>query len=133
TLVALAAGRRIGYRERQQLQSQLNTLQVGGIVRLLRSIAILVVTVEAVGALLLWGPLAAREGLGRGAYLAVVHSISAFDNARFSPFRDSLMGYATDPMVNMVVMTLIVVGGVGFVRSEERRVGKGCSGGWVRR
>lgn len=115
TLVALAAGRRIGYRERQQLQSQLNTLQVGGIVRLLRSIAILVVTVEAVGALLLWGPLAAREGLGRGAYLAVFHSISAFNNAGFSPFRDSLMGYATDPMVNMVVMTLIVVGGVGFV------------------
>src|SRR5690606_32160888 len=115
TLVALAAGRRIGYRERQQLQSQLNTLQVGGIVRLLRSIAILVVTVEAVGALLLWGPLAAREGLGRGAYLAVFHSSSAFNNAGFSPFRDSLMGYATDPMVNMVVMTLIVVGGVGFV------------------
>src|SRR5690606_27556534 len=102
TLVALAAGRRIGYRERQQLQSQLNTLQAGGVVRLLRSIAILVVTVEAVGALLLWGPLAAREGLGRGAYLAVFHSISAFNNAGFSPFRDSLMGYATDPMVNMV-------------------------------
>lgn len=115
TLVALAAGRRIGYRERQQLQSQLNTLQVGGVVRLLRAIAILVVTVEVVGALLLWAPLAAREGLGRGAYLAVFHAISAFNNAGFSPFRDSLMGYVTDPVVNLIVMTLIVVGGVGFV------------------
>ncbi|MFO7546254.1 MAG: TrkH family potassium uptake protein [Trueperaceae bacterium] len=115
TLLALAAGRRIGYRERQQLQSQLNTLQVGGVVRLLRAIAILVVAVETVGALLLWAPLAAREGLGRGAYLAVFHAISAFNNAGFSPYAGSLMGYVTDPVVNLVVMTLIVVGGLGFV------------------
>lgn len=115
TLVALAAGRRIGYRERQQLQSQLSALQVGGVVRLLRAIAILVVSVETVGALLLWAPLAAREGLGRGAYLAVFHAISAFNNAGFSPYRESLMGYVTDPVVNLVVMALIVVGGLGFV------------------
>lgn len=114
-LVALAAGRRIGYRERQQLQSQLSTSQVGGVVRLLRSVAVLVVVVEVVGALLLWAPFAAREGVGRGAYLAVFHSISAFNNAGFSPYRTSLMDYVTDPVVNLVVIALVVVGGLGFV------------------
>lgn len=113
-LVALAAGRRIGFRGRQQLQSQLSALDVGGIVRLLRAIAVVVVSFEVAGALLLWWPFAAREGVGRGAYLAVFHAISAFNNAGFSPYADSLMGYVGDPLVNLVVMALLVVGGLGF-------------------
>ncbi|MEO0214793.1 MAG: potassium transporter TrkG, partial [candidate division WOR-3 bacterium] len=50
------------------------------------------------------------EALGH----AVFHSISALNNAGFSTFSNNLMDYANDPLVNITIMTLIVLGGLGF-------------------
>ncbi|HKI57325.1 MAG TPA: TrkH family potassium uptake protein [Trueperaceae bacterium] len=115
TLVALASGRRIGFRERLGLQAQVNIGQVGGIVKLVRRIFVVVFGVEFVGALLLYLPFARIEGLGRGAFFAVFHSISAFNNAGFGFYNDSLVRFVRDPMVNVTVMLLIILGGLGFM------------------
>lgn len=115
TLLAFLTGRRLGFRERLNLQAQLSALQVGGVVRLVRNILLLVFGVELAGALLLYVRMAAVEGWGHGAWQAVFHSISAFNNAGFSLYADSLVRYVSDPLVNVVVMALIVVGGLGFV------------------
>ncbi|MGD9380656.1 MAG: potassium transporter TrkG, partial [candidate division WOR-3 bacterium] len=48
-------------------------------------------------------------------YLSVFHSVSAFCNAGFSLFSNSLENHLTDPVVNIVVMILIVLGGIGFI------------------
>jgi trk system potassium uptake protein TrkH len=115
TLVALVTGRRLGFRERRNLQTQLNALQVGGVVRLLRSLLLVVAGIELVGALLLYGRFAPVEGVGRGAFFALFHSISAFNNVGFALYADSLEGYVGDPLINLTVMTLIILGGLGFV------------------
>ncbi len=48
-------------------------------------------------------------------YFSFFHSISAFCNAGFSLFSDSLMGFTTDPMINITIMGLIIFGGIGFM------------------
>jgi trk system potassium uptake protein TrkH len=115
SLLALVTGRRLGFRHRLQLQSQLNALQVGGVVRLVRSIVLVVVGVEIVGALVLYVRFSAVEGWGHGAWQALFHSVSAFNNAGFSLYPDSLVRFVDDPVVNLAVMILVVLGGLGFV------------------
>jgi len=48
-------------------------------------------------------------------YLSIFHSISAFCNAGFSLFSNSLEGFVNDPVVNLVIMSLIIFGGLGFI------------------
>jgi trk system potassium uptake protein len=115
TLVAFASGRRVGFRERMNLQAQLNTLQVGGVVRLIQRIAYLVLGLELLAAFILWTRFAPLEGLWRGAYYALFHSVSAFNNAGFGLYPDSLVRFVTDPVVNIVIMLLIILGGLGFI------------------
>lgn len=116
TLMAMAVGRRIGLRERLVLQEAHNLYTVGGVVRFTRTVVLITLAIEAVGALLLalrWVP---EFGLARGAYYAIFHSISAFNNAGFDlmgGFR-SLTRYAGDLPVNLVIMLLIIIGGLGF-------------------
>jgi trk system potassium uptake protein TrkH len=114
TLLALVTGRRLGFRERMNLQTQLSSLQVGGVVRLVRRIVVVVLGVELAGALLLY-PRMAADGWGPGAWQAVFHSVSAFNNAGFSLHADSLTRYVADSLVNVVILVLIVLGGLGFV------------------
>jgi trk system potassium uptake protein TrkH len=115
TLLAFMTGRRLGFRERLNLQAQLGALHVGGIVRLVRDILLVVVAVELAGALLLYVRMGAVDGWGHGAWQALFHSISAFNNAGFSLHADNLVRYVGDPLVNVVIMALIVIGGLGFV------------------
>jgi len=115
TLVALASGRRIGFRERLGLQAQVNISQVGGVVRLVRRIFLVVFGVELAGALLLYLPFSRQEGPGRGLFYALFHSVSAFNNAGFGFYADSLTRFAHDPLLNVTIIALIVVGGLGFM------------------
>lgn len=115
TLLALVTGRRLGFQQRMNVQTQLSALQVGGVVRLVRGIVLVVLGVELAGALLLYPRMAAVGGWGPGAWQAVFHSVSAFNNAGFSLYADSLTRYAADPLVNVVILILIVLGGLGFV------------------
>jgi trk system potassium uptake protein TrkH len=115
TLLAMITRRRLGFRERLNVQTQLNALDVGGVVLLVRRIFLLVVAVELLGALLMCPSLVIAEGWGRGAWHAVFHSLSAFNNAGFSLYADSLVRYVGDPIINVTVMALVVVGGLGFV------------------
>ena len=112
-LLALATGRRLGFRERMNLQTQLSALEVGGVVRLVRRVVVVVVGVELLGAALLYPRMMVAEGAG--AWHAVFHSVSAFNNAGFSLYADSLTRYVDDPLVNLVILSLVVVGGLGFV------------------
>lgn len=116
TLLAMVLGRRIGLRERVVLQEAHNLYTLGGIVRFTRSILVLTLAIEGLGALLLalrWIP---EFGLGRGLYYSLFHSVSAFNNAGFDlmgGFR-SLTRYATDPAVTLIIAGLLILGGLGF-------------------
>ena len=75
--------------------------------------------IEAVGAALLYALWAPDLGTGGALWPAAFHSISAFCNAGFSTFSDSLIGFQQAPGVLVVVMALIVLGGIGFLVLEE--------------
>ncbi|MEE8602399.1 TrkH family potassium uptake protein [Euzebya tangerina] len=115
TFLALATGRRLGYGERLRLQQQVSATEIGGLVGLIRSIGSIVLITELIGALLLYTRFVETEGVGRGAWFSLFHSISAFNNAGFSLYPDSLVRYVGDPIVNATVIGLIIAGGLGFI------------------
>ncbi|MBN2233174.1 MAG: potassium transporter [Deltaproteobacteria bacterium] len=86
---------------------------------LIRKIVRLTLVTEAVGAVLLAIVFVPALGFRKGLYSAVFHSVSAFCNAGFSLFSDSLTGFRANPLVNVTIMLLIVLGGIGFLVLRE--------------
>ena len=86
---------------------------------LTRSVIIFTLVMEAAGALMLWLLWHRTLGASTAAWHAVFHAISAFCNAGFSTFSDSLMSFQTAPGVLLTVMLLIIVGGIGFLTMDE--------------
>ena len=122
--IFMFSGKRIGLKQRWVMQESISAPQVGGIVRMTGFILKTAFAIEGLGALMLAVRFCPEFGLGRGLWYAVFHSISAFCNAGFdlmgvkAPF-SSLTGYTGDPVVNMTVMMLIVVGGLGFLTWQD--------------
>lgn len=119
-LFSLAIGRRIGLRERSLLAEAVSSMQVGGVVRLVRRMLIGTAMFEGAGALLLSIRFVPLFGFGRGVWLAVFHSVSAFCNAGFDLMgirapSSSLTSFHSDPLVVLTIAVLIIVGGIGFV------------------
>jgi trk system potassium uptake protein TrkH len=124
TLAALAAaalGRRFSLEVEDAVSGPAALLPAGGARALVRSVVAVTLSVEAVGALALW--LVWREDLGPAGALwpAVFHAVSAFCNAGFSTFGESLMGDPHDLPVLAVVAVLVVAGGIGFLVIEDLR------------
>jgi trk system potassium uptake protein TrkH len=88
---------------------------------LLRAVVLLTLGIEAVGAASFWILWRDELGAGGAVWPAVFHSISAFCNAGFSTFSDSLTGFRESPPVVLTAATLIVLGGLGFVVLEDLR------------
>lgn len=112
--------RKIGLKERELLQESVNTPQIGGIVKLVRKILIGTLIFESMGAVLLSIRFIQDFGMGKGIYYGIFHSISAFCNAGFDLMGtreaySSLTFYASDPLINLTIMALIVIGGIGFL------------------
>ncbi|MDX5474377.1 MAG: TrkH family potassium uptake protein [Bacillaceae bacterium] len=113
-LIFLMLGKKIGFKERLVLQQALNQTSVGGVIRLVKRIIIFSFIIEGIAILLLayrWIP---EYGWLDGFYASVFHAISAFNNAGFSIWSDSLTGYVGDPVVNIVISFLFIIGGIGF-------------------
>lgn len=96
-------------------------LQVGDLRSVLWPVFVLTFLIEGAGAVGLW--LWWREPLGAAAAVwpSVFHAVSAFCNAGFSTFSDSLVGWRTTTPVVVTIGTLIVLGGLGFVVLDEVR------------
>lgn len=120
TMFLLLTRRKIGLAERGLLTDSISAFQIGGIVRLVRRVIFGTAAIEGAGFLLLALRFCPRLGLGTGLYYALFHSVSAFCNAgfdlmgRYGAF-SSLVPYQSDPLVNLTVMALITLGGLGFI------------------
>ncbi|MDQ7793854.1 MAG: TrkH family potassium uptake protein [bacterium] len=114
TMFAVVVGKRIGLGERLAMQEAIGVFSPAGIVRLTRMVVLATLAIEAVGAVLLTGLFARDFPLPQAAWYGVFHSVSAFCNAGFSPLPSSLQPYAGDVPVNLVFVTLIFLGGIGF-------------------
>jgi len=112
--------RKIGLRERGLMQESVNTLQIGGIIKLAHKIVKGTLIIEGIGALILAIRFSLQMGVGKGIYYGIFHSISAFCNAGFDLMvyqgeYNSLVNYAPDIVVNITIMLLVVIGGIGFI------------------
>ncbi|MCI6429488.1 MAG: potassium transporter TrkG [Oliverpabstia sp.] len=126
--VALTAisGRKIGLMQRSTMQEAIAAPSVGGVVKLTGFIFRSTLLIELTGALLML-PVFWKECDGlQGIWYAIFHSISAFCNAGFDlmgnrePF-SSLTGYVANGWINMIIMGLIIIGGIGFLTWEDVR------------
>lgn len=115
TLVALVLGRRVGFQGRLRAATQISSNQTGGVLRLIRTIFLISLGFETLGALLLYPTFAALHGSGAGLFYAFFHSVSAFNNAGFALYSDNLTRFVADPVVSLVISCLIVFGGLGFI------------------
>ncbi len=117
TLFAFIVGKKIFLKERLLMKESLNQFSVAGVVRLTKYILIMTFTIEAIGAILLSITFVPEHGPLKGIWYSVFHSISAFCNAGFSIIGDfrSMTPYVNNPIVTLTVVTLVVLGGIGFV------------------
>ena len=121
---ALLSRRKISLMQRSTMQDALSAPNVGGIVRLTKFILWGTFLIELLGTLVML-PVFCREYGWQGVWLAVFHSISAFCNAGFDilgtadNLYPSLTGYAQSPIINIMIMLLIIIGGIGFLTWED--------------
>lgn len=118
--ISVLLKKRIGLHQREQLHESVNTLEIAGVVRLVKKIVVGTLVIELSGAVLLAFRFIPRFGMARGIYFSVFHAISAFCNGGFDLMGvneeySSLVAFEGDAVVNLVVVTLILVGGIGFI------------------
>lgn len=114
TFFAYILAGRLSMRGRDLIENSISSQPVPYLGRLLKFAVVGTLLIEGVGALILTLRFSQDYPPAKALWLGVFHSISAFCNAGFSPFYTSLTGYATDAAVNLTVMFLIVLGGLGF-------------------
>lgn len=119
TVVGVALGRRISVKDRLTLSEALQVQTMEGLARFVFTILKLTLALEALGALVLTLHWAGEFGVARAAWYGVFHAVSAFNNAGFALFPDSLMRFRGDWIVNSTIAVLVVAGGLGFVVLTE--------------
>jgi len=121
TVVGVALGRTLTMAERLTLQEALNVQTMDGLARFVFTVLKLILAFELAGAAILTAWWAGEHGLLRAGYYGLFHAVSAFNNAGFALFSDSLMRYRGDWVVNLVISGLVISGGLGFVVLTELR------------
>ncbi|WP_307393275.1 TrkH family potassium uptake protein [Bacillus horti] len=114
-MVAILLGQRIGLRQRLILQQTTQSTSTQGMVKLSLHMALIAFVFEAIATAILTLRWQADLGLGQAIYYALFHSISAFNNAGFALWEDSLSQYVGDPIVNLTIITLFIIGGLGYI------------------
>jgi trk system potassium uptake protein len=115
----ILAGRKMSGREQVLLGNMLSTDRPAQLGTIIRAVFFTTLTIEAAGAVLLYLNWRQIYTPARALYTAGFHAISAFCNAGFSVFSDSLMQFAAHVPINLIMASLIVLGGLGFGTLRE--------------
>jgi len=128
-LLFRALGRRVSLTERLVMAEAMNADRLQGVLELVLRAVKITAMIELAGAALLAVRFVPQMGAAKGLWFALFHAVSAFCNAGFDLMGNyaSLTGYVGDPYVNLIVMALIVLGGLGFTVIAD------CCGGRNRR
>ena len=123
------SGKRISLKQRSTMQESISAHKLDGIVGMTGFIIKMIIIFELLGALLLSPVFVPQFGLLRGIGYSLFHSVSAFCNAGFDLMGinaqySSITSYVAQPLVNLVIMALIVIGGIGFLTWDDIRCNK---------
>ena len=127
--LSMLSGKRIGLRQRSVMRDSISCPQIGGIVRLSGFILRATFVIEALGAFAMSFVFCRQLGLAKGIWYSVFHSISAFCNAGFDLMGfngkfSSLMSFVKEPLINIPIMALIIIGGLGFLSWSDIKANK---------
>jgi trk system potassium uptake protein TrkH len=120
----MLSGRKLSFIQRSTMQSAISAPNLGGIVRLTKFVLKGTAIIELIGAAVMMPVFITDYGV-RGIWLAIFHSVSAFCNAGFDLLGKpdqkfaSITSYSTDPVINIVLMLLIIIGGIGFLTWKD--------------
>ncbi|MCI0130663.1 MULTISPECIES: TrkH family potassium uptake protein [Enterococcaceae] len=114
-IVAMMFRKRVSLQSRLVIKEMLNLNNHGGVVKLLKFVVKFSVSVQLLGVILLGFQFIPEYGVKRGIFYSIFHAVSAFCNAGFDLFGDSLLGYQQNPYVLLVISGLIISGGFGFI------------------
>ncbi|PJE28528.1 Ktr system potassium uptake protein B [Pseudooceanicola marinus] len=101
------------------LREDLNQTSISDLLVLVRGILKTVLACELLGVTLLSGVFVPEFGWAEGLWQALFHTVSAFNNAGFALFPDSLSRYVGNPIVNLTIPALFIFGGLGFIVVTE--------------
>ena len=124
TSLILLSGKRIGYSQRNTLANSISISSQGGIMKMLIFLLKWTGIIELFFASLLATQFIPEFGWKKGLWYSIFHSVSAFCNAGFDlmgikePF-SSLTDYSGNPVVNISIMALILLGGLGFMTWQD--------------
>lgn len=113
TMIMLLGGQ-LGLRHRLLMKEQLPGMSMSGAGQLALNVMAFVAAAELLGAFLLWLCWRDRVPGLEGVYYALFHSASAFCNAGFALWPNSLADDVAHPAVNLIVMVLVIIGGLGY-------------------
>ncbi|MGQ9673235.1 MAG: TrkH family potassium uptake protein [Candidatus Aminicenantales bacterium] len=119
TMVLLAAGRKIAITERILVQEGFHPGFPRDIKTLIKNIFFFTFSIEFIGFVLLYLRFYKDYPRPRALFSSIFHAVSAFCNAGFSLNSDSLMPYRGDILVNLTIIVLILLGGLGFIVIRE--------------
>lgn len=116
TTLGLLVTKRMRIRSRLSAAAETKTSSIGGVRGLLLGVVRTALLIEAVIAVLLWLRLwlGYDEHPARAAWLAIFHAVSAFNNAGFALWSDSLSQFVADPLILLPIIGGVVLGGLGF-------------------
>jgi potassium uptake TrkH family protein len=124
SLLGLLVSRRMGLRTRLTAAAETKAIGLGDVRKVVAGVVKVSLLFEAATAVLLTGRFLTSydEPAGRAVYLGVFHAVSAFNNAGFALWSDSLVRFATDPWICLPIAVAVIFGGLGFpVLLELRR------------
>ncbi|MGB7416081.1 MAG: TrkH family potassium uptake protein [Thermosynechococcaceae cyanobacterium] len=114
TFLLLLLGRRFGLRDKIALQQSLDRRKMQGSAQLVQSIIATILLFELTGLFMLLWVFVPQYGWPQGIWFALFHSVSAWNNAGFSLFSDSLTGYQSSLLMHLVIPALVIFGGIGY-------------------
>ncbi len=123
-MITRLAGKKIGLGFRGMMQDSISAPQVGGILKLTKFILKGMALIELTGAALLYPVFCRDFGALKGIWYSIFHSVSAFCNAGFDLMGvrekfSSLTSYGSNIYVNVIIMLLIIIGGIGFLTWDD--------------
>ncbi len=128
-LVTMLSGKKVNLMQRSTMQESISAHKVGGIIKLSKFIIITTVVIELLGAVVFSFIFCREYGFLKGIWMSLFHSVSAFCNAGFDLMGEtlkfsSLTSYVYNPLVNITVMLLIIIGGIGFLTWDDIKTNK---------
>lgn len=114
SLVAILMGRSLSFKDRTLVIESFLPFHVKGIPNIIKQIVLYTFLIELFGGIFLFLSFSKRFQFWESVKLSIFHSVSAFCNAGFSLFSDNLCSFREDIIVNITVILLIFLGGIGF-------------------